>query len=136
MQLLARSDGGLVLGGGTWGPDDGAEEAFVLWHSTKGEDWARTYVRADGSPASIVSSGRTVIVAGNDQDSRYPDADPPPDLPWLMVSRDGGRTWDESLAWTGDTDWCLDSLTTSGGTIVLDARCATPDAASTYVVVP
>jgi hypothetical protein len=136
MKLLARSDGGLVLGGRTWGPDDGAGEAFVLWRSGDGEDWQRTYSRVDGRPASIVSSNGTVIVAGNDQDARHLDADPPPDLPWLMVSRDGGRTWDPTLAWTGDTDWCLDSLTASRGTIVLDARCATPDAASTYVVRP
>ena len=94
-------------------------------------------LRARGRVAGVHRlERRTVIVAGNDQDPRYPDADPPPDLPWLMVSRDGGRTWDESLAWTGDTDWCLDSLTASHGTIVLDARCATPDAASTYVVTP
>jgi hypothetical protein len=135
MQLLARSNDELVLGGTAWGAGD-SDETFALWRSSDGEDWQRTYARADGSPGSMVASGRIVIVAGNDQDARYLDADPPPDLPWLMVSRDGGRTWDQSLGWTGDTDWCLDSLTASRDTVVLDARCATPDAASTYVITP
>ncbi len=132
--LLARAGDGFVLGGTAWGAGDDPEEAFGLWRSTDGEDWLRTYARPDGRPASMVASGRTVIVAGNDQDASYPDGDPPPDLPWLMVSQDGGRTWDESLAWVGDTDWCLRSLTANSGSVSLDAACAPPDAASTYVV--
>jgi hypothetical protein len=131
--LLARSGAALVLGGYAWGAR-GSDETFALWRSRNGEDWRRTYARVDGRPASMVTSGRSVIVAGNDQDARNLDADPPPELPWIMVSRDGGRTWDESLAWTGDTDWCLGRLTASGRTVSLDAGCATPDAASTYVV--
>jgi hypothetical protein len=132
--LLARAGDGIVLGGTAWDAGDDPGQAFALWRSTNGEDWQRTYARPDGRPASIVASGRTVIVAGNDQDAREPDADPPPELPWLMVSQDGGRTWDESLAWVGDTDWCLRSLTASSGSVSLDAACTPPDAASTYVV--
>ncbi len=76
----------------------------------------------------MVSSGSTVIVAGNDGYSRGTGDE----LPWLMASDDGGRTWDESGTWVGDIEWCLESLTAKGSTVSLDAACATPDAASTY----
>ena len=106
---------------------------LTLWRSSDGEDWERTLARPEGRPASIVSSGSTVIVAGNDLDPRYPDVEPRPELSWLMVSEDSGRTWDATLAWVGDADWCLRSLVANGATVSLDAACATPDAASIYL---
>ncbi|MFV2063638.1 MAG: hypothetical protein ACC726_09010, partial [Chloroflexota bacterium] len=54
--------------------------------------------------------------------------------PWLMASEDAGRKWDDSLTWVGDAEWCLGSLTANGSSVSLDAACATPGAASTYVV--
>jgi hypothetical protein len=132
--LLARTDDGLILGGNVTGVDDErSSDWLTLWRSSDGEDWERTLARPEGRPASIVSSGSTVIVAGNDLDPRYLDMHPPPELPWLVVSEDSGRTWDATLAWVGDADWCLRSLVANGATVSLDAACATPDAASTYL---
>lgn len=133
--LFTRAADGFVLAGSVEGTrDDGWLDTFVVWHSTDGTEWDRTYERPDGRPNAIVSSGGTVIVAGNDPDRTDPTLDPLPERPWLLVSDDGGRTWDPELAWVGEDDWCLRSLSTTDGVVSLDAACATPDAASTYAV--
>ncbi len=107
-----------------------ARYRMTFWHSADGERWQRTFSRFGGRSAAITSSRSTVIVAGNDGNSRKTRVA----LPWLMVSEDGGRTWDETLGWVGDTEWCLESLTANRSIVSLDAACATPDAASTYAV--
>jgi hypothetical protein len=96
--------------------------------------WQRHLDRSSSAPESIAVVGDSVVVAGTQQDLRDPSLDPPPDLPWLLVSMDRGQTWDDSLGWTGDSDWCLRELTSRRGTVVLHTGCAPSDAASKYVV--
>lgn len=125
---VLRADDGLVLGGSVEVSGRNREQ-MTFWHSTDGRRWIRTFGRFGGRPAAMASSGGTVIVAGNDGYSSGTGLK----LPWLMLSEDGGRTWDEALAWVGDTELCLESLTVNGSAVSVDARCAPPDAASTYV---
>jgi hypothetical protein len=133
--FLTRTADGFVLAGSIEGTrDDDWLDTLVLWRSTDGRIWQRTAERPDGRPDSIVAVGDTVIVAGNDLDRTDATLDPLPERPWLQVSQDGGRRWDPGLAWSGEDDWCLRSLTANDGIISLDAACATPDAASTYAV--
>ena len=127
--LLVRTDDGFVLGNGVE-VEGRARERMTFWRSNDAERWQQTFARFGGRATSLVSSGDSVIVAGNDGYSRGTGYE----LPWLMVSDDGGRTWDETLTWVGATEWCLESLTAKGSTVSLDAACATPDAASTYAV--
>ena len=127
--LLVRTDDGFVLGNSVE-VEGRARERMTLWRSTDAERWQQTFARFGGRATSMVSSGSSVIVAGNDGYSRRTGDE----LPWLMASDDGGRTWDEGGTWVGDTEWCLESLTAKGPTVSLDAACATPDAASTYAV--
>ena len=126
--LLVRTHDGFVLGNGVE-VEGRARERMTFWRSGDAERWQQTFARFGGRATSMVSSGSTVIVAGNDGHSRGTGDE----LPWLMVSDDGGRTWGETDTWVGDTEWCLESLTAKGPTVSLDAACATPDAASTYV---
>ena len=126
--LLVRTDDGFVLGNGVE-VEGRARERMTFWRSDDAERWQQTFARFGGRVTSMVSSGSTVIVAGNGGYSRGTGDE----LPWLMASDDGGRTWVETDTWVGDTEWCLESLTANGSTVTLDAACATPDAASTYV---
>jgi hypothetical protein len=80
--------------------------------------------------------GDSVIVAGERLDPEELQADDPSRLSWLLVSADGGATWDDTLSWSGDDPWCLGDLAERDGTVLLDGGCAPPDAASTYVMTP
>lgn len=126
--LLIRADEGFVLGDSVE-VEGRARERMTFWRSDDAERWQQTFARFGGRATSIVSSGSTVIVAGNDGYSRGTGDE----LPWLMASNDGGRTWAEADTWVGDTEWCLGSLTAKGSIVSLVAGCAPPDAASTYV---
>lgn len=132
--VFARTPSGFVIAGEPKesGPGDG--NYLTVWTGTNEGEWERTYERSSSVPESITVVGDTVIIAGSQLDLRDPEFDPPPDFSWLLVSSDGGATWDDTLSWTGTTDWCLRDLTERDGTVMLDLACAPPDAASKHVV--
>lgn len=125
--LIERVGDGLVLVGQAE-VEDRNRYRVTSWFSADGDHWIRSFGRFGGRPVDIASSGDAVVVAGNDGYSRGSG-----ERPWLMVSTDGGRSWDDSLGWIGSEELCLESLTASGRTFSLDARCAPPDGATTFV---
>jgi hypothetical protein len=129
--LLDRNDEGFVLVGQV--EVEGRNRyRMTYWHSADGRDWEPTFKRFGGDPVDVASSGEVVVVAGNDGYSRNDDTK----HPWLTVSTDGGRTWDESLGWVGEEELCLESISARGRSLSLDALCAPPEGASTYVAAP
>jgi len=131
---IARTASGFVIAGEPLEGGPGEGNYLTIWESTVEGDWERKHEQSSRSPQSIVVVGDTVVVAGGELDLRDPTIDSPPRLPWLLVSEDGGASWDDSLGWAGTEEWCLRSLTRGRSTVLLDAACATPDAASKYVV--
>ncbi len=132
--VLARADGGLVLAGEPFDSDIGTGSTLTVWRQDGQGEWVRTLPPRQGSAESIVSIGRTVIVSGGRLDPERLDDDDIPRLAWLLVSSDGGRTWDESLSWFGDSPWCLQGLTEGETGVLLDVACPSPEAASKYLV--
>jgi hypothetical protein len=126
--LLDHNDEGLLLVGQAE-VESRSRYRMTYWHSADGRAWEPTMTRFGGVPIDVASSGDVVVVAGNDGYSRTSGIE----HPWLTVSTDGGRTWDESLAWVGEEELCLESISARGRSFSLDARCAPPIAASTYV---
>lgn len=132
--VLARTPDGLVIAGEPQEGGTGEGSPLAIWTSRADGGWQRYLDRPSSAPESITVVGDSVVVAGSQLDLREPSLDPPPDRPWLLVSMDRGRTWDDSLAWTGDSDWCLRELSDRNGHVVLHASCAPPGAASKYIV--
>ena len=133
---LARTADGFVLAGEPSDSDIGTGNTLTVWRRSGGGPWVRTLEPRQGTPWSMASMGETVIVTGDRLDPDELEADDPSRLSWLLVSADGGATWDDALSWFGDDPWCLGGLTERDGTVLLGASCAPPDAASAYVVTP
>ncbi len=136
--VLEGTASGFVLGGlvaEPRGPDESWGESTVLWFSSDADRWIET-ARPDeggpGGPVAVAAVGDTVVVAGSDPG--VPDLQADADPPWILVSHDGGRTWDGSSSWTAEEEWCLRDLTSRRGTILLDVGCPGVEAASKYLV--
>lgn len=133
---LTRTPDGFVLAGEPSDSEIGTGNTLTIWRRSGEEPWVRTLEPRQGTPWSIASMGDSVIVAGERLDPEELQADDPSRLSWLLVSADGGATWDDTLSWSGDDPWCLGDLAERDGTVLLDGGCAPPDAASTYVMTP
>ena len=130
--VLTRAEGGFVLAGEPFDPDIGTGNALTVWHRTGQAPWVRTFEPRQASPWSIVAIGSSVVIVGDRLDPTKLEEDDIPRLPWLLVSSDGGSTWDDSPSWLGDSPWCLQGLTDGAGGILLDAACAPAGAATSY----
>lgn len=107
---------------------------LTIWHGTGQGDWVRVVDRPSRMPTALVSTGSTVVLAGDrfDFTPRTDGADPW-FVPFVMASTDGGRTWDESVGWTDDQRWCDPTLAAREGAVVLGWGCPPADGASKYV---
>ncbi|MFN8518709.1 MAG: hypothetical protein U0667_04795 [Chloroflexota bacterium] len=74
--------------------------------------WVRTMDIQPGFSSSQVAVGATVIVVGRGWDSWS-------DWPLLLVSVDGGRTWDPSRSWSGGREGCLGDIVARGSRVVM-----------------
>jgi hypothetical protein len=67
--LFVRAGDGLVIGGSVE-VEGQARMRMTFWHSADAKRWQQTFARFGGRPVSMVSSGDTVIVGGDDGYSR------------------------------------------------------------------
>lgn len=135
---FTRVEDGFLVAGEPTEDTYGDGNFLTVWRGTGNGDWVRTVNRPGRMPTAIVASGSTVVLTGDEFDFTAVDEEfDPAFVPYVMVSNDGGRTWDESLEWSDEERWCLEGLASLDGTILLQASCPPRDAATTYrVTVP
>lgn len=111
-------------------PEESWEEDVVIWHSPDLAEWTETIRPPDGEIVSMAAVEEDVVVIGG---ARWDSSDHPGGW-WQIASRDGGRTWDDELAWATERDWCPRSLTPGEGSLLLQLGCAPLEAASMYLL--
>ncbi len=132
--VVARTPRGFVLAGESFDGGPGPGNWLTIWSGTRDGSWTRVFEHGQRSPDAIAVAGSTVIIVGDELDPATADLDETLYYPWILVSTDGGATWDESLSWTGTTPMCPATLTANDDTVVLTFGCVPPGMATTYVV--
>lgn len=110
---LADVDGSLMVASDDEGPGSRAVgNRLGVWLLEADGSWTRTIDIQPAFTDSLVSVGRTVVMAGASWSTwqRWP---------WIKVSHDGGRTGDEGSSWTGAWDGCVGGLVALGQRVVL-----------------
>jgi hypothetical protein len=107
---MAEVEGTIVFASDDGGPGGRARgNRLGVWRLETDGTWSR---RIDMQPAvaySMAVVGATLVMAG-----RFDD------WPWIAVSIDGGRTWEEGLSWVGFHDACVGAMATVGDRIVME----------------
>ncbi len=113
-QGLTETDGSLMVAADDEGPGSRAVgNRLGVWRMEPDGSWTRTIDIQPAFTHSLMAVGRTVIVAGGSW-GRGPDR-----WPWIKVSLDGGRTWDDRLSWTGAPGACFSDLVALGQRVVM-----------------
>jgi hypothetical protein len=111
---LIKADGSYMVASDDEGPGSRAVgNRLGVWLLEPDGSWTRTIDIQPAFTSSLLAVGRTVIMAGGSW-GRGPDR-----WPWIRVSRDGGRTWDEGLSWTGAPGACVGDLVALGQRVVM-----------------
>jgi hypothetical protein len=110
---LTEVDGSVMVAADDEGPGSRAVgNRLGVWLLEPDGSWTRTIDVQPGFTGSLIAVGRTVIMAGASWSTSQR-------WPWIMVSLDGGRTWDHGSSWTGAPSGCLGNLVALGQRVVM-----------------
>jgi hypothetical protein len=91
---------------------EGRDNAIEVWLRDADGEWTRSLRESWTSLSSLVASGRLVIAAGRSRSGLE-------SWPRILVSADGGASWDPDLSWSGAPDGCARDLATDATRLVL-----------------
>jgi hypothetical protein len=84
-----------------------------VWVQDDDGGWTRSLQESKTTAGELVASGSLVVAAGQSYD------DGAEGWPRILVSTDGGSTWDPDLSWSGARGGCIRDLATDGARLVL-----------------
>jgi hypothetical protein len=105
---LVTVEGQVIVSFDIEGPGDRVE----AWLRDADGGWTRSLRESWTSLGSLVASGRLVIAAGRSRSGLE-------SWPRILVSTDGGATWDPDLSWSGTPGGCARDLAANGTRLVL-----------------
>jgi hypothetical protein len=107
---LVTADDRAIVSFDAEGPSGNTLEVWLRDHAGS---WTRTLHEPWTTTDALVAAGLLVVTAGQ---SHYAGEE---SWPRIMVSTDGGATWDPELSWTGARGGCTRDLATNGERLVL-----------------
>lgn len=114
---LLWADGASLVFADNGDPDgmEGCGNRLGVWRLER-DGWVKTLDRQAAAVNGADADGRTVILTG---DSWCQPVDENAEWSWILVSWDGGRTWDPETSWVGAPDTCVGDVAIHDGRAVL-----------------
>ncbi|MFV2063513.1 MAG: hypothetical protein ACC726_08360 [Chloroflexota bacterium] len=91
--------------------NEGCGNRLGAWRLGEDEVWAEILDRQPAFVHGAAADGRWVILTGKSWCAG--------EWAWILVSSDGGRTWDPDLSWTGRRGTCRGEAAVHGGTAIV-----------------
>jgi hypothetical protein len=107
---LVTADDRVVVSFDAEGP---LPNTLEVWIRDVDGGWTRSLHEPRTTTDALVAAGQLVVTAGRSYDSVLED------WPRILVSTDGGASWDPDLSWSGARGGCTRDLATDGTRLVL-----------------
>lgn len=120
---LIPSESSVLLLGESFDHEGGYGNTLVGWVMDADGTTTETLVQQPAFTRQYLASGSTILVLGRawGEGPSTSTEDDDEEWAWIIGSRDGGRTWDDDLAWTGGDGSCVGEVAAHEGVAVMTA---------------